>query len=73
MTLFHIRNRSTAFKIFLLQAVAERNLERAAWQDLAAIYSKLASWADAEICLNKAKSLDFHCPRGWHTTGGTIF
>lgn len=53
--------------------MAERNLERAAWQDLAAIYSKLASWADAEICLNKAKSLDFHCPRGWHTTGGTIF
>ncbi|KGN62445.1 protein NPGR1 [Cucumis sativus] len=52
-----------------LEAVAERNLERAAWQDLAAIYSKLASWADAEICLNKAKSLDFHCPRGWHTTG----
>ncbi|KAG7029302.1 Protein NPGR1 [Cucurbita argyrosperma subsp. argyrosperma] len=52
-----------------LEAAAERDLERAAWQDLAAIYSKLASWADAEICLNKAKTLNVHCPRGWHTTG----
>ncbi|XP_022772242.1 protein NPGR1-like [Durio zibethinus] len=49
--------------------IAERNMEMAAWQDLASIYTKLGSWLDAEICLNKAKSVEFYSPKSWHTTG----
>ncbi|EEF52281.1 calmodulin binding protein, putative [Ricinus communis] len=55
--------------IFESEAEAERNLELAAWQDLASIYTKLGLWTDAEICLEKAKLMDFHSPRSWHTTG----
>ncbi|XVE70197.1 hypothetical protein DITRI_Ditri10aG0053300 [Diplodiscus trichospermus] len=49
--------------------VAERNMEMAAWQDLATVYTKFGSWTDAEICLNKAKSIEFYSPKSWHTTG----
>lgn len=49
--------------------IAERNMEMAAWQDLATVYTKFGSWPDAEICLNKAKSIDFYSPKSWHTTG----
>ncbi|XP_015577363.3 protein NPGR1 [Ricinus communis] len=55
--------------IFESEAEAERNLELAVWQDLASIYTKLGLWTDAEICLEKAKLMDFHSPRSWHTTG----
>jgi hypothetical protein len=58
-------------KNFLLQALAERKLEMTAWQDLASIYTKLGSWPDAEICMDKAKSIEFYSPRSWHTTGSS--
>ncbi|KAK6245918.1 hypothetical protein SCA6_009008 [Theobroma cacao] len=51
------------------ESEAEKNMEMAAWQDLATIYTKFGSWADAEICLNKAKSIEFYSPKSWHTTG----
>lgn len=41
----------------------------AAWQDLSTIYMRLESWHDAEICAEKAKSIEFYSPRSWHTTG----
>ncbi|CAK9155432.1 unnamed protein product [Ilex paraguariensis] len=43
--------------------------EREAWLDLAKIYSDLESLQDAEICIDKARSIGFYSPRGWHTTG----
>ncbi|KAK8552034.1 hypothetical protein V6N12_040650 [Hibiscus sabdariffa] len=49
--------------------VAERDMEIAAWQDLATIYTKFGSWPDAEICLDKAESIEFYSPKSWHTTG----
>jgi len=52
-----------------LQVVAERNLELAAWQDLADIYTKIGSWGDAKICVDKAKLMELHSPRSWHSTG----
>ncbi|XP_065880433.1 protein NPGR1 [Euphorbia lathyris] len=55
--------------IFKSQVLAERNLEIAAWQDLAAIYTKLGLWRDSRICLDKIKQMDFHSPRTWHGTG----
>ncbi|OMO64486.1 Tetratricopeptide-like helical [Corchorus capsularis] len=48
---------------------SEKNMEMAAWQDLATIYTKFGSWADAEVCVNKAKSIAFYSPKSWHTTG----
>lgn len=44
-------------------------MEIAAWQDLSAIYVKLESWADAEVCADKAKSIEFYSPSSWHRTG----
>ncbi|OMO70780.1 Tetratricopeptide-like helical [Corchorus olitorius] len=52
-----------------LENVAETNMEMAAWQDLATIYTKFGSWADADVCVNKAKSIAFYSPKSWHTTG----
>ncbi|CAL1395850.1 unnamed protein product [Linum trigynum] len=51
---------------------AERNLELAAWQDLAAIYIKLGLCSDAKICIDRSMLMEFFSPRGWHTTG-TLF
>lgn len=56
-------------KYLVSKALAERKLEMTAWQDLASIYTKLGSWPDAEICMDKAKSIEFYSPRSWHTTG----
>ncbi|XP_028124305.1 protein NPGR1-like [Camellia sinensis] len=50
----------------------ERRLEMEAWQDLGKIYTKLESWFDAEICLGKARSIEFYSASNWHTTG-TLF
>ncbi|KAJ6404951.1 hypothetical protein OIU84_013012 [Salix udensis] len=55
--------------IFKSEVLAERNLELAAWQDLADIYTKIGSWGDAKICVDKAKLIEFHSPRSWHSTG----
>lgn len=46
-----------------------KNLEIATWQDLATIYMQLGSLPDAEICMEKAKSIEFYSPSSWHTTG----
>ncbi|PQP93439.1 protein NPGR1 [Prunus yedoensis var. nudiflora] len=46
----------------------ERNLEKEAWRDLATIYTKLGLWTDAEICVNKAKLIEFYSAHSWHTT-----
>lgn len=54
-----------------MQALQERNLAIAAWQDLAMIYVKLGSWSDAEICAEQAKSIEFYSASSWHTTGKT--
>ncbi|KAA8528456.1 hypothetical protein F0562_035811 [Nyssa sinensis] len=54
------------------EVLTERRLEMEAWQDLAKIYTNLESWRDAEICVDKAKSIEFYSPRSWHTTG-TLF
>ncbi|KAJ7966527.1 Tetratricopeptide repeat protein 7A [Quillaja saponaria] len=56
-------------KTFRPEALLEKNLEIAAWQDLATIYAKLGSWSDAETCVKKAKSIEFFSPRSWHATG----
>ncbi|XP_059461622.1 protein NPGR1 [Corylus avellana] len=50
-------------------ALGERKLEMTAWQDLASIYTELGSWLDAELCVGKAKSIEFYSCRSWHTTG----
>ncbi|KAK4770971.1 hypothetical protein SAY87_031503 [Trapa incisa] len=52
-----------------LETKAERNLETMSWQDLSTVYTKLKSWADAEVCLEKAKSVDFSSPGNWHCSG----
>ncbi|GAV56580.1 hypothetical protein CFOL_v3_00122 [Cephalotus follicularis] len=51
------------------EAFMERGLEVAAWQDLAKIYINFGLWPDAEICMEKAKSMELFSPCGWHTTG----
>ncbi|KAM3736340.1 hypothetical protein ACB098_10G155500 [Castanea mollissima] len=56
-------------KYVVSKELAERKLETTAWQDLASVYTKLGSWPDAEICVDKAKSIEFYSPRCWHTTG----
>ncbi|XP_059633218.1 protein NPGR1 [Cornus florida] len=54
---------------FNYEVLAERKLEMEAWQDLAKIYTDLESLLDAQICVDKAKAIDFYSPRSWHTTG----
>ncbi|KAI5079611.1 hypothetical protein GOP47_0005090 [Adiantum capillus-veneris] len=39
------------------------------WQDLAGVYTTIAAWHDAEVCLEKAKSLKLHSAATWHATG----
>ncbi|KAK0576205.1 hypothetical protein LWI29_013690 [Acer saccharum] len=56
-------------KYFSSEALSEKKLDIGAWQDLATIYMKLGSWGDAEICAEKAKSIEFFSPSSWHTTG----
>ncbi|KAF5740613.1 tetratricopeptide repeat protein 7A [Tripterygium wilfordii] len=55
--------------MFECEALAERNLELAAWQDLATIYIKLGIFPEAEICVHKAKLMEFFSARSWHTAG----
>ncbi|KAM1464213.1 hypothetical protein ACFXTO_043899 [Malus domestica] len=56
-------------KTFDSEVFFERNLEKEAWRDLAPVYTKLGLWTDAEICVNKAKLIDFYSAHSWHTTG----
>ncbi|RCU61486.1 hypothetical protein SETIT_J005800v2 [Setaria italica] len=43
-----------------------QKLEMDAWLDLASIYTKLEAWHDSNICLDKARSIDFFYPKYWH-------
>ncbi|KAL7175634.1 hypothetical protein ACSBR2_029266 [Camellia fascicularis] len=56
-------------KDFDSELLQERILEMETWQDLAKVYTELESWPNAEICLGKAKSLEFYSPENWNTTG----
>ncbi|KAL7116938.1 hypothetical protein ACP275_03G038400 [Erythranthe tilingii] len=49
--------------------VGERRLELEAWLDLAGLYSEHELWVDSDICIKKARSVQFYSPRSWHTTG----
>ncbi|KAL5210988.1 hypothetical protein ABZP36_006611 [Zizania latifolia] len=46
-----------------------QKLEMEAWLDLASIYIKLEAWHDSNICLDKAKSINFFSPKCWHVGG----
>lgn len=46
-----------------------QKLEMDTWLDLASIYSKLETWHDSTICLDKAMSIDFFYPRCWQVRG----
>ncbi|XXG56866.1 hypothetical protein AAC387_Pa03g4176 [Persea americana] len=48
---------------------SEKFFEMEAWQDLASIYTKVGSWSDAKVCLEKARSIELYAPRSWHATG----
>ncbi|XP_068655401.1 protein NPGR1-like isoform X2 [Aristolochia californica] len=51
------------------EAFACRKIEMKSWQDLATIYTKLGSFIDATVCLDKAKMVELYSPRSWHLTG----
>ncbi|KAG9144158.1 hypothetical protein Leryth_026086 [Lithospermum erythrorhizon] len=51
------------------KVLSEKRLEVETWLDLAKIYIDMEAWHDAELCLGKAKLLDFCAPQCWHTTG----
>ncbi|KAL2895022.1 Protein NPGR1 [Bienertia sinuspersici] len=46
-----------------------KNLEMEAWQDLSKLYTRLGSCRDAEICVERAKSISFYSPQSWHVSG----
>ncbi|EEC74700.1 hypothetical protein OsI_10410 [Oryza sativa Indica Group] len=46
-----------------------QNLEMEAWLDLASIYTKLESWHDSNVCLDKAKSISSFSPKCCHVRG----
>lgn len=52
-----------------LQVKSLQKLEMDAWLDLASIYTKLESWHDSNICLDKARSIDFFYPKYWDVRG----
>ncbi|XP_057857683.1 protein NPG1 isoform X2 [Cryptomeria japonica] len=54
---------------FSRKVEGERVLEVEVWQDLACIYSSLFHWRDAEICLDKAKSLKISSSATFHALG----
>ena len=51
------------------QVKSLHKLEMEAWLDLASIYTELEAWHDSNICLDKAKSIDFLYPKCWHVEG----
>ncbi|XP_004290971.1 PREDICTED: tetratricopeptide repeat protein 7A-like [Fragaria vesca subsp. vesca] len=73
----HPKQAIETYRMLLASVQAQRNskannlenLEKEAWRDLAGIYTKLNLWPDAEICINKAKLIEFYSPQSWHTTG----
>uniref|UniRef100_A0A803N1D9 Uncharacterized protein n=1 Tax=Chenopodium quinoa TaxID=63459 RepID=A0A803N1D9_CHEQI len=57
------------FQSHSLEATEMKNLEMEAWQDLSNLYTRLESWGDAEICVERAKSINFYSPQSWHVAG----
>lgn len=51
------------------EVTSQRRLEVEAWLDLAGLYTNLEAWRDAETCINRAKAIQFFCPRNWRATG----
>ncbi|KAK4352195.1 hypothetical protein RND71_027713 [Anisodus tanguticus] len=51
------------------EVTSQSRLEVEAWLDLAGLYTDLKSWRDADLCINRAKAIQFFCPRNWHATG----
>ncbi|PKA49817.1 putative UDP-N-acetylglucosamine--peptide N-acetylglucosaminyltransferase SEC [Apostasia shenzhenica] len=62
------RSWSTNFK----HNETEQQLEMETWLELALIYSRLGLWNDSDICLNKAKSIQYFSPKAWHGTGNLL-
>ncbi|XP_074279223.1 protein NPGR1 [Silene latifolia] len=54
---------------FVQQARDIKHLETEVWQDLSGLYTKLESWNDSQICVEKAKSIDLYNPQTWHSEG----
>ncbi|KAH9606175.1 hypothetical protein KSS87_009505 [Heliosperma pusillum] len=54
---------------FLQQVRDMKHLETEVWQDLSSLYTKLESWNDSQICVEKAKSIDLYNPQTWHSEG----
>ncbi|URE36075.1 TPR [Musa troglodytarum] len=48
---------------------AVKDLEMEAWLDLASLYTKLGSWNDSYVCLDKAKTFELFSPKCWHSKG----
>lgn len=42
------------------------------WQGLAAVYTSLKQWSDAEICLEKAQALKAYSAETWHSAGASL-
>lgn len=69
----HNSTRGVTFnnEIWTTQVNSQRRLEVEAWLDLAGLYTDLESWRDADICINRAKAIQYFCPWNWHATGLT--
>ncbi|KAF9621177.1 hypothetical protein IFM89_016671 [Coptis chinensis] len=48
---------------------SKSDLEMKAWRDLSNVYTRLGSWSDAGICVEKAKSIRHCSADSWHQTG----
>ncbi|XP_031486591.1 protein NPG1 [Nymphaea colorata] len=53
----------------ITQIEDERVNEFEVWQGLATLYSNLSHWKDAEICLEKARSLNYYSATTFHVEG----
>eukprot|EP00249_Psilotum_nudum_P023407 c28861_g1_i1 orf=602-2725(+) len=51
------------------KAGEEKMLEVEVWQDLAGVYTTLAQFHDAEVCLEKARALKLFSASTWQATG----
>lgn len=58
-----------SYTLWPLQVKSLQNLEMEAWLDLASIYTKLESWHDSNVCLDKAKSISSFSPKCCHVRG----
>ncbi|KAL8172052.1 hypothetical protein V2J09_023856 [Rumex salicifolius] len=61
--------RRSKFTQARLKVLDIKHLEVEAWHGLANLYTKLEAWSDAEICVEKTKSIETFDPRSWHAKG----